>query len=121
MVKIDRYLHLYRSASEGRLLSPMTKGVRAKRAPCWMGSGKRTRVVTQPHWLARSTKDLLENVEHLNGVSAGPRQQHTPVGCKIRPVFAGMVEIERALSHQRTGAEREKASKRGVKFGSSPR
>jgi DNA invertase Pin-like site-specific DNA recombinase len=85
-------------------------------------------VVTRLDRLARSTKDLLEVAELLNGVGAGLRSlaepwadTTSPAGRMILTVFAGIAEFERSLIHQRTSTGREAAKKRGVRFGRPPK
>ena len=85
-------------------------------------------VVTRLDRLARSTKDLLDIAEQLNGIGAGLRSlaepwadTTSPAGRMILTVFAGIAEFERTLIHQRTGSGREAAKKRGVRFGRPPK
>ena len=74
--------------------------------------------------LARSTRDLLNTVETIN--EAGGKFQSisepwanttTHAGKMIMTVFAGIAEFERDLIRERTGAGREAARQRGVRFG----
>jgi len=74
--------------------------------------------------LARSTRDLLNSMETIN--EAGGKFQSlsepwanttTHGGKMIMTVFAGMAEFERDLIRERTGAGREAAKQRGVRFG----
>jgi DNA invertase Pin-like site-specific DNA recombinase len=74
--------------------------------------------------LARSTRDLLNTMETLN--EAGAKFQSisepwanttTHAGKMIMTVFAGIAEFERDLIRERTGAGREAAKQRGVRFG----
>jgi DNA invertase Pin-like site-specific DNA recombinase len=74
--------------------------------------------------LARSTRDLLDTMEAIR--EAGGKFQSlsepwadttTHAGKMIMTVFAGIAEFERALIRERTGAGREAARKRGVRFG----
>ena len=81
-------------------------------------------VVTRLDRLARSTRDLLDIAETLNGIGAGLRSlaepwadTTTPAGRMVLTVFAGMAEFERALIHQRTSHGRNAAKARGVRFG----
>ena len=85
-------------------------------------------VVTRLDRLARSTKDLLDIAEQLNGIGAGLRSlaepwadTTSPAGRMILTVFAGIAEFERSLIHQRTSSGREAARKRGVRFGRPPK
>ena len=74
--------------------------------------------------LARSTRDLLNTMEIIN--EAGGKFQSisepwanttTHAGKMIMTVFAGIAEFERDLIRERTGAGREAAKQRGVRFG----
>ena len=74
--------------------------------------------------LARSTRDLMETMETIR--EAGARFQSlsepwvdttTHAGKMIMTVFAGIAEFERDLIRERTGAGREAAKQRGVRFG----
>jgi DNA invertase Pin-like site-specific DNA recombinase len=74
--------------------------------------------------LARSTRELLETIEAIR--EAGGRFQSlsepwadttTHAGKMIMTIFAGIAEFERDLIRERTGAGREAARKRGVRFG----
>ena len=85
-------------------------------------------VVTRLDRLARSTRDLLDIAETLNGASAGLRSlaepwadTTSPAGRMVLTVFAGMAEFERALIHQRTSSGRTAAMARGVRFGRPPK
>jgi DNA invertase Pin-like site-specific DNA recombinase len=74
--------------------------------------------------LARSTRDLLNTMEAI--AEAGGKFQSlsepwadttTHAGKMILTVFAGIAEFERDLIRERTGAGREAARQRGVRFG----
>ena len=85
-------------------------------------------VVTRLDRLARSTRDLLDIAEQLNGIGAGLRSvaepwadTTSPAGRMVLTVFAGIAEFERSLIHQRTSSGREAAKKRGVRFGRPPK
>lgn len=85
-------------------------------------------IVTRLDRLARSTKDLLDIAEQLNGIGAGLRSlaepwadTTSPAGRMILTVFAGIAEFERALIHQRTSTGRVAAKARGVRFGRPPK
>jgi DNA invertase Pin-like site-specific DNA recombinase len=83
-----------------------------------------TIVVWKLDRLARSTRDLLETMEAIRE-AAGKFQSlsepwadtTTHAGKMIMTIFAGIAEFERALIRERTGAGREAARKRGVRFG----
>jgi DNA invertase Pin-like site-specific DNA recombinase len=84
-------------------------------------------VVTRLDRLARSTRDLLDLAELLRDAGAGLRSlaepwadTTSPAGKMVLTVFAGIAEFERALIHQRTGAGRAAARRRGVRFGRPP-
>ncbi|MCP4372462.1 MAG: recombinase family protein, partial [Deltaproteobacteria bacterium] len=81
-------------------------------------------VVCKLDRLARSTKHLLEIVERLQEKKTGFYSIGEPwanttshAGKMIMTVFAGIAEFERDLIRERTGAGRNAAIKRGVKFG----
>src|SRR6266478_6653683 len=74
--------------------------------------------------LARSTRDLLETMEAINeaggkfqSVSEPWADTTTYAGKMIMTIFAGIAEFERDLIRERTGAGRDTARKRGVRFG----
>lgn len=83
--------------------------------------------VTRLDRLARSTRDLLDIAERIQGVGAGLRSlaepwadTTTPAGRMVLTVFAGIAEFERALIIDRTKSGRNAAKARGVKFGPRP-
>src|ERR1700757_3031062 len=74
--------------------------------------------------LARSTRDLLETMEAIResggkfkSLSEPWADTTTHAGKMIMTIFAGIAEFERDLIRERTGAGREAARKRGVRFG----
>jgi DNA invertase Pin-like site-specific DNA recombinase len=74
--------------------------------------------------LARSTRDLLETIETIRGAGGKFQSLSEPwadttshAGKMIMTIFAGIAEFERDLIRERTGAGREAARKRGVRFG----
>jgi DNA invertase Pin-like site-specific DNA recombinase len=74
--------------------------------------------------LARSTRDLLNTMEAINegggkflSLSEPWANTTTHAGKMIMTVFAGIAEFERDLIRERTGAGREAAKRRGVRFG----
>lgn len=84
-------------------------------------------IVTRLDRLARSTRDLLDIVDHLKMNGAGLRSlaepwadTTTPAGRMVMTVFAGLAEFERSLIIDRTRRGREVAQARGVKFGPKP-
>jgi DNA invertase Pin-like site-specific DNA recombinase len=83
-----------------------------------------TIVVWKLDRLARSTRDLLNTMEMLSdsgakfqSISEPWANTTTHAGKMIMTVFAGIAEFERDLIRERTGAGREAAKKRGVRFG----
>jgi len=81
-------------------------------------------LVTRLDRLARSTRDLLDIVEHVQSLGAGLRSlaepwadTTTPAGRMVLTVFAGIAEFERSLIKERTHQGREAARARGVRFG----
>ena len=74
--------------------------------------------------LARSTRDLLGTMETIHdaggkfqSVSEPWANTTTHAGKMIMTIFAGIAEFERDLIRERTGAGREAAKQRGVRFG----
>jgi DNA invertase Pin-like site-specific DNA recombinase len=74
--------------------------------------------------LARSTRDLLETMETIREADGRFQSISEPwadttshSGKMIMTIFAGIAEFERDLIRERTGAGREAAKKRGVRFG----
>ena len=87
-----------------------------------------TVVVWKLDRLARSTRDLLNTLETIHEAGGKFRSLSEPwantttdAGKMIMTVFAGIAEFERALIRERTGAGREAARKRGVRFGRPPK
>jgi DNA invertase Pin-like site-specific DNA recombinase len=84
-----------------------------------------TIVVWRLDRLARSTRDLLETTEAIRLASGKFQSLSEPwasdttthAGKMIMTIFAGIAEFERDLIRERTGAGREAARKRGVRFG----
>ena len=83
-----------------------------------------TIVVWKLDRLARSIRDLLETMETIREAGGRCRSLSEPwadttthAGKMIMTIFAGIAEFERALIRERTGAGREAARKRGVRFG----
>ena len=83
--------------------------------------------VTRLDRLARSTRDLLDIAERIQGVGAGLRSlaepwadTTSPAGRMVLTVFAGIAEFERSLIIDRTRNGRDAAKARGVKFGPRP-
>jgi DNA invertase Pin-like site-specific DNA recombinase len=84
--------------------------------------------VTRLDRLARSTRDLLDIAERLQGAGAGLRSlaepwadTTSPAGRMVLTVFAGIAEFERALIAERTGTGRVAARAHGVRFGRPPK
>ncbi|WP_454854039.1 recombinase family protein [Rhizobium binxianense] len=83
--------------------------------------------VTRLDRLARSTRDLLDIAEQLQGKGAGLRSlaepwadTTSPAGRMVLTVFAGIAEFERSLIVERTRRGRAAARARGVRFGPLP-
>jgi len=74
--------------------------------------------------LARSTRDLLNTIETIDeaggtfqSISEPWANTTTHAGKMIMTIFAGIAEFERDLIPEQTGAGREAAKQRGVRFG----
>jgi DNA invertase Pin-like site-specific DNA recombinase len=81
-------------------------------------------VVSRLDRLARSTRDLLNILAEIASKGAGFKSLHdswadttTPHGRLMLTVLGGLAEFERELIRARTGAGRDRAKARGVKFG----
>ncbi len=81
-------------------------------------------LVTRLDRLARSTSDLLDIAERIQGAGADLRSlaepwadTTSPAGRMVLTVFAGLAEFDRTLIIDRTQRGREAAKARGVKFG----
>jgi len=85
-----------------------------------------TIVVWKLDRLARSLKQLIETVEHLEGRSIGFKSltetidTTTPSGRLVFTIFAGLAEFERSIIRERTIAGLESARSRG-RVGGRPR
>jgi DNA invertase Pin-like site-specific DNA recombinase len=85
-------------------------------------------VVTRLDRLARSTRDLLNTLAAITDKKAGFRSlgdtwadTTTPHGRLMLTVLDGLAEFERELIRARTGEGRERAKRRGVRFGRKPK
>lgn len=81
-------------------------------------------VVLKLDRLARSTRNLLDIVDHIKSSQASFCSLSEPwadttshAGKMIMTIFAGIAEFERDLIRERTSAGRKAALERGVKFG----
>jgi DNA invertase Pin-like site-specific DNA recombinase len=81
-------------------------------------------LVTRLDRLARSTRDLLNTLHTLGERDVGFKSlvdtwadTTTPHGRLMLTVLGGLAEFERELIRARTGEGRERAKRRGVKFG----
>jgi DNA invertase Pin-like site-specific DNA recombinase len=85
-------------------------------------------LVTRLDRLARSTRDLLNTLAAISDKKAGFRSladawadTTTPHGRLMLTVLGGLAEFERELIRARTGEGRERAKRRGVRFGRKPK
>ena len=83
--------------------------------------------ITRLDRLARSTRDLLDIAERLDGAETGLRSlaepwadTTSPAGRMVLTIFAGIAEFERSLIHERTSSGRAAAKAKGVRFGRPP-
>src|SRR6201993_1976698 len=85
-------------------------------------------MVTRLDRLARSTRDLLNTLAAIADRRAGFRSLSdtwadttTAHGRLMLTVLGGLAEFERDLIRARTGEGRERAKRRGVRFGRKPK
>src|ERR1700757_1849889 len=85
-------------------------------------------MVTRLDRLARSTRDLLNTLAAITDKKAGFKSlgdtwadTTTPHGRLMLTVLGGLAEFERELIRARTGEGRERAKRRGVRFGRKPK
>jgi DNA invertase Pin-like site-specific DNA recombinase len=80
-------------------------------------------IVARLDRLARSTRDLLNVLDAIGKAGASFKSladtwaDTTPQGRLMLTVLGGLAEFERSIIANRTGAGRERAKARGVKFG----
>src|ERR1700722_7270935 len=84
-------------------------------------------VVTKLDRLGRSTRELLELIEHIGKAGAAFRSLGDPLfdttgaqGRLLSTLLAAIAEFERELIKERTGAGRERAMAEGENFGRKP-
>lgn len=85
-------------------------------------------IVTKLDRLGRSTRELLDLIDRIGGAGAAFKSLGDPLwdtstaqGRLLSTMLAGIAEFERELIRERTGAGRERAKARGVKFGRKPK
>jgi DNA invertase Pin-like site-specific DNA recombinase len=85
-------------------------------------------VVTKLDRLGRSTRELLDLIEHIGSVGAAFRSLGDPLwdtsssqGRLLSTLLAAIAEFERELIKERTGEGRKRAQAAGVKFGRKPK
>ena len=110
---------IYREKESGA----RTDRLELRKAVAKLGSGD-VLVVSRLDRLARSTRDLLNILAEIAAKGAGFKSLHdswadttTPHSRLMLTVLGGLAEFERDLIRARTGAGRELAKARGVKFG----
>src|SRR5271166_6189311 len=111
-----------RRSSAKRFLAAIASGPNF--SACSIRFESATRSLWKLDRLARSTRDLLETMETIRQAGGRFRSLSEPwadttthAGKMIMTIFAGIAEFERDLIRERTGAGREAARKRGVRFG----
>src|SRR6476620_774549 len=85
-------------------------------------------LVTKIDRLGRSTRELLELIEHISKAGASFRSLGDPLfdtgssqGRLLSTMLAAIAEFERELIRERTGEGRKRAMANGVKFGRKPK
>jgi len=84
--------------------------------------------VTKLDRLGRSTRELLDLIDRISKAGAAFKSlgdplwdTSSPQGRLLSTLLAGIAEFERELIKERTGAGRERAKERVVKFGRKPK
>ena len=126
---LDLQLKALKKAGCQRIFRERLSGATTRQRPEFQRMLDQTRtgdtiVVWKLDRLARSTRDLLNTMETLGETGAKFQSISEPwvnttthAGKMIMTVFAGIAEFERDLIRERTGAGREAAKQRGVRFG----
>src|SRR5262249_55369695 len=85
-------------------------------------------VVTKLDRLGRSTRELLDLIDRISKAGAAFKSlgdplwdTSSPQGRLLSTLLAGIAEFERELIKERTGAGRDRAKARGVRFGRKPK
>lgn len=85
-------------------------------------------LVTKLDRLGRSTRELLDLIEHIGSVGAAFRSLGDPLwdtsssqGRLLSTLLAAIAEFERELIKERTGEGRKRAQAAGIKFGRKPK
>lgn len=129
---LDAQLMQLRGAGATQVFREKVSGTRAERPQlarlmAAMAPGD-TVLVTRLDRLARSTRDLLNVLDAINGAGAAFRSlgdawadTTTPHGRLMLTVLGGLAEFERELIRARTGEGRERAKARGVRLGRRPK
>ncbi len=85
-------------------------------------------VVTKLDRLGRSTRELLDLIDHISKAGASFRSLGDPLwdtgssqGRLLSTMLAAIAEFERELIRERTGEGRKRAMAAGVKFGRKPK
>jgi DNA invertase Pin-like site-specific DNA recombinase len=85
-------------------------------------------LVTKLDRLGRSTRELLDLIEHIGSVGASFRSLGDPLwdtsssqGRLLSTLLAAIAEFERELIKERTGEGRKRAQAAGIKFGRKPK
>ena len=121
-----------KAAGASRVFQEKVSGVRADRPQlarlmASLSQGD-TLVITKLDRLGRSTRELLDLIDRIGKAGAAFRSlgdplwdTSTPQGRLLATMLAGIAEFERELIRERTGAGRERAMARGVRFGRKPK
>jgi DNA invertase Pin-like site-specific DNA recombinase len=85
-------------------------------------------LVTKLDRLGRSTRELLDLIEHIGAAGASFRSLGDPLwdtgssqGRLLSTLLAAIAEFERDLIRERTGEGRRRAQANGIKFGRKPK
>jgi DNA invertase Pin-like site-specific DNA recombinase len=129
---LDAQLDALRKAGAAKVYREKISGVRADRpelAKLMKALGKGdTLVICKIDRLARSTRELLNLIHYIDQAGATLKSLGDPLfntgnaqGRLLVAVLGAVAEFERELIRERTGAGRERAKARGVRFGRKPK
>jgi DNA invertase Pin-like site-specific DNA recombinase len=129
---LDVQIEALKAAGASQVFREKVSGVRADRPQLARLMASLSQgdvvVVSKLDRLGRSTRELLELIDRIGKAGAAFKSlgdplwdTSTPQGRLLSTLLAGIAEFERELIRERTGAGRERALARGVRFGRKPK